>query len=161
MSPNPTSNCSANYPYYGEYGNNTATLITSLTPITDNHYQVDLIIWMLLIDTWPSNSYVDVKLVSTGQNILVSQTNTSTNVNYCYGGANDGFVRFFGSYAHNDIVNTLKFNVTTYITHSSGLLGIGDIFMIAHLCHPYCKTCTGAASTVCSSCNVGYYLSGT
>lgn len=41
------------------------------------------------------------------------------------------------------------------------LYGLRDILLIAKYCHYYCKICTGPASTVCSDCTTGNFLSST
>lgn len=74
VSPNPGVTCGAIAYNFGEYGNNAAVIIKSLTPISQNHYQVELLIWIILFDNW-SSGYVDFKLVSTGQNHSINRFN--------------------------------------------------------------------------------------
>lgn len=84
VNPYKRANCSASlYQYYGEYGNLESITISSLSPVIENHYEVNLIIWVVLFDQWPASNYVDFKLIGTAQNVSITQSNSVVNEDYC------------------------------------------------------------------------------
>lgn len=164
--PAPTGTCSngttsTTYNYFGDYYNNDIINISTKTAVTDPHYEVELLVWMILIDNWPSSSYVDFLLKGSTQNKSIDQTDSVVNTAVCYNANSDSYVRIRYAQPHTDTMSNVEYKVTVKITSGSGRLGVGDVFLVAKLCHSFCTACTGPTATVCSACSVGYFLSGT
>ena len=52
--------------------------------MAESHYEVTLIVGVILFDNWPSTSYVDFKLSGTTQNFSIVQSDASVIENYCF-----------------------------------------------------------------------------
>lgn len=159
VSPAPLGNCST-FNYWGEYANNTDISLTT-TAIPEPHYQIQLIAGLILIDQWPTASNVTFRLISSGQSYVAGQSATQRNEDHCYMGADDGYARWSGIYAHSDTTNPIVWSAKVVYGHSSSKLGIRDLVVITYLCHSWCLTCTGSLSSQCSSCIGSHFLSGT
>jgi hypothetical protein len=140
------------YSYVGNYGDNTDLYITSSGPVTGPHYKIELIVWTLFIDSW-AGSEVQFKLVGAPEVNKFYKNSSVLNSTLCEdGGGTEGFQRLSMSFTHTDEASVVSFRVQTAYTGGNPLLGIGDLLLIAHSCHSYCLTCTGAANNQCPTC---------
>jgi hypothetical protein len=67
ITPSTSAVCSATHTFFGNYTNSTGTTFTTLTAISDPHYAIEVIAWVLMIDRWNGASEnVGFNLTSTG-----------------------------------------------------------------------------------------------
>lgn len=113
------------------------------------HYQLRVIIWMILIDNWQGSDIIKVTLDG-NQTLTQSRNTRQTSEKVCgNNGDFEDYVRFDKTYTHNTS-NPYSINITT--NNSGSKWGIKEVVVLAKLCHVACTSCFGALVSQCTSC---------
>ena len=114
------------------------------------HYQLRIIVWIILIDEWQGSDTIKVTLEGNQTKTQTRNSRQSSEKVCGNNGNSEDYVRFDQTYTHNTSNN---YTIDIYSSNTNSKWGIREVMVLAKLCHPACLSCFGSLVSQCTSCD--------